>query len=119
VKRASLPLHLYNLVRLMADEFVFAANLDDVREGEILAVRISELPVALTKLNGQVRAFGDVCTHDDGPLSEGYIEDHCVVCPRHGARFDLFTGKPTFPAAVNIPIYETRIEGNEVKVKLS
>jgi len=103
----------------MADGFVFAAKLDELREGEMLAVRINEIPVALTVLNGQVRAFGDVCTHDDGPLAEGHIEDTCVVCPRHGARFDLFTGKPTFPAAVSIPIYETRVEGNEVKVKLS
>jgi 3-phenylpropionate/trans-cinnamate dioxygenase ferredoxin subunit len=103
----------------MADGFVFAAKLGDLQEGAILSVRINEVPVALTKLNGQVRAFGDVCTHDDGPLAEGHIEDNCVVCPRHGARFDLFTGKPTFPAAIGIPIYETRIIGDAVEVKLS
>ncbi len=103
----------------MTDGFVFAAKLDELREGEMLAVRINEIPVALTLLNSQVRAFGDVCTHDDGPLAEGHIEDNCVVCPRHGARFDLFTGKPTFPAAIGIPIYETRIVGDAVEVKLS
>jgi len=102
----------------MSDAFLFAAKLDDVREGEITAVIVNETPIALTRLDGQVRAFGDVCTHDDGPLAEGHIEDHCVVCPRHGARFDLFTGKPTFPAATKIPIYETRVEGDQVKVKI-
>ena len=102
----------------MSDTFVFAAKLGDVREGQITAVIVDETPIALTKLNGQVHAFGDVCTHDDGPLAEGHIEDHCVVCPRHGARFDLFTGKPTFPAVTRIPIYETRIEGDEIKVKM-
>jgi len=102
----------------MSDAFVFAAKLDDVREGEITAVIIDETPIALTRLNGQVRAFGDVCTHDDGPLAEGHIEDHCVVCPRHGARFDLFTGRPTFPAVTKIPIYETKVEGDQIKVKI-
>lgn len=102
----------------MAERFVFAAKLDEVREGEITAVIIDETPIALTKLNGEVRAFGDICTHDDGPLAEGHIEGQCVVCPRHGAHFDLFTGQPTFPAVVKIPIYETKIEGDEIRVKI-
>jgi 3-phenylpropionate/trans-cinnamate dioxygenase ferredoxin subunit len=102
----------------MVDGFVFAAKNRDVREGEILALFIDEIPVALTRLDGEVRAFGDVCTHDDGPLAEGHLEDHCVVCPRHGARFDLFNGKPTFPAVAPIPIYETKVEGENVWVKL-
>ena len=63
-------------------------------------------------------AGGDICTHDDGPLAEGEIEDEQVVCPRHGARFNLISGAPTFPAAAPIPIYETRVEGDEVKVRL-
>ncbi len=103
----------------MSDEFVFAAKTRDVKEGEITAVVIDETPVALTLLNGKVRAFGDICTHDDGPLAEGYIENMCIVCPRHGARFDLTNnGKPTFPAVTRIPIYETRIDGDEIKVKI-
>lgn len=99
-------------------EYVFAAKLSDVKEGEITPTLIDDVPVALTQLNGQVRAFGDICTHDDGPLAEGHIAGQCVVCPRHGATFDLFSGKPTFPAVTPIPIYEVLVEGDEVKVKL-
>jgi 3-phenylpropionate/trans-cinnamate dioxygenase ferredoxin subunit len=101
----------------MAD-YVFAAKLSDVKEGGITALVIDETPVALTLLNGQVRAFGDICTHDDGPLAEGHIASGCVVCPRHGATFDLLTGKPTFPAVTRIPIYEAIVEGEDVKIKL-
>jgi 3-phenylpropionate/trans-cinnamate dioxygenase ferredoxin subunit len=97
---------------------VFAAQVDEVKEGEILALNIDDTPIALTRLGNKIVAFGDVCTHDDGPLAEGNIDDNCVVCPRHGARFNLFTGKPTFPAPYPIPIYETKIEGDEVKVRL-
>ena len=102
----------------MSNEFVFAAKASDVKEGEITALVIDETPVAVTRLNGHVRAFGDICTHDDGPLAEGHIEDQCIVCPRHGARFDLITGKPSFPAVSRIPIYATKIEGDEIKIKL-
>ncbi|MCS7087941.1 MAG: non-heme iron oxygenase ferredoxin subunit [Thermoflexales bacterium] len=98
--------------------FVFAAKTEDVKEGEILPLILQETRIALTRINGEVRAFGDICTHDDGPLSEGYIEDRCVVCPRHGAKFDLETGKPTFPAVTPIPIYPVTIKGNEIWVGL-
>lgn len=101
----------------MADEFVFAAKAGEVREREILALVIDDVPLALTRLNGEVRAFGDICTHDDGPLAEGKIDGPCVVCPRHGARFDLFNGKPTFPAVTPIPIYAAKVEGEDVLVK--
>ena len=100
------------------DEYVFAAKLSEVQEGKLTALVIDDVPVALTLLNGQVRAFGDVCTHDGGPLAEGHIAGKCVVCPRHGATFDLFTGKPTLPAVIPIPIYETIIDGDEIKIKL-
>ena len=99
-------------------DFAFAAKVDEVKEGEILALNIDDTPVALTRVQGKIVAFGDVCTHDDGPLAEGEIEGDCVICPRHGARFNLFTGRPTFPAPTPIPIYETKIEGDNVLVKL-
>ncbi len=97
---------------------VFAAKVEDVKEGEILPLILQETPIALTRVNGEVRAFGDICTHDDGPLAEGYIEDRCVVCPRHGAKFDLETGKPTFPAVKPIPIYRVVIQGDEVWIEM-
>ncbi len=101
----------------MAD-FVPIAKVEDVKEGQILAFYIDEVPLALTCLHGQIVAFGDVCTHDGGPLAEGEIEGDDVVCPRHGAHFNLFTGQATFPAPTPIPIYEVAIEGEDVKVKL-
>jgi nitrite reductase/ring-hydroxylating ferredoxin subunit len=102
----------------MSDTFVVAANAEDVKEGEVLAINIDDTPIALTRLNGVICAFGDVCTHDDGPLAEGTLEDGCIVCPRHGARFDLKTGKPTFPAVSPLPIYVTREEDGQVKIQL-
>jgi 3-phenylpropionate/trans-cinnamate dioxygenase ferredoxin component len=90
----------------------------DVAEGAILALNINDTPLALTRVGGVVRAFGDVCTHDDGPLAEGEIVAGCVVCPRHGARFDLITGKPTFPAVAKIPIYRAEERDGRIWVHM-
>lgn len=89
----------------MSEAFVKAAAAKDVAEGAMLSLNINDTPIALTRIGGVVRAFGDICTHDDGPLADGEIAAGCVVCPRHGARFDLVTGKATFPAVERIPIY--------------
>ncbi len=100
-------------------EFVFASKVTDIVDGQILAISIDETPIALARIDGHIVAFGDVCSHDDGTLAEGEIDGDCIVCPRHGARFNVFTGKATFPAAHPIPIYETKIVGENVEVKLA
>jgi 3-phenylpropionate/trans-cinnamate dioxygenase ferredoxin subunit len=99
-------------------QFFKAAKLSDVPDGGMLAVDVNETAIALTKVNDVVHAFGNVCTHDDGPLDEGTVAAGCVECPRHGARFDLKSGKGTFPAAAPIPIYQTKIDGEWVLVSL-
>ena len=100
-------------------EFVFAVKAEEIQAGQILALNIDDTPIAFTRLDGRIVAFGDVCTHDDGPLAEGTLEGECIVCPRHGAHFNLFTGKPTFPAPFPITIYETKIEGDNILLKLT
>ncbi len=57
--------------------------------------------VAVYNVGGELYAIEDRCTHDDNPLSDGPVEDHEVICPRHGARFCLRTG-----AALSPPAYE-------------
>jgi 3-phenylpropionate/trans-cinnamate dioxygenase ferredoxin component len=98
--------------------FLSAAKLSDLQEGVIYSSYVDDLPVGLTLVNGEVRAFANVCTHDDGPLNDGSVEDACVVCPRHGAKFSLTDGKPTFPAVTRIAIYEVEVDGDDVRVKI-
>ena len=54
--------------------------------------------------------------HDDGPLVEGKLDGHCIVCPRHGARFNVKTGEQTMPAMSPVPTYQVRIEGNDILI---
>lgn len=97
--------------------FVRAAKLSDVPEGQAVVVTLGETEVALGNVAGQIYAVANLCTHDGGPLGQGELLDHQIECPRHGARFDLRSGAVrTLPAVVPIPIYEVKVEGEEILV---
>ena len=70
------------------------------------------MTIGLYHCGGELHAIEDRCTHDDGPLCEGEWDcDACeVVCPRHGARFDLRTGSAlTLPAYLPVATYPVRV----------
>ncbi len=91
-------------------EFVQVAPVDDLPSGERLFLEIDDQPIVVINLAGSLFAIGDICTHDDGPLGDGEIDDHKIICPRHGARFDLKTGKAlSLPAVIDTPHYPVRV----------
>ncbi|RIK41185.1 MAG: biphenyl 2,3-dioxygenase [Chloroflexi bacterium] len=97
-------------------EFVKVATLDQIPAGGAKLVEIDDVRVALFNVEGQIYAIEDVCTHDGGPLVEGEIVNgHEVICPRHGARFDIRTGAAlSLPAFEPTNTYAVRIEGQDV-----
>ena len=60
--------------------------------GRLTRVTVGGRVLAVTVVDGAVRAFDDACPHLESPLSTGVVEDGAVVCPRHLARFDVVTG---------------------------
>ena len=93
------------------------ASVDELPNGERLFVDIGDTPVVIFNIAGEFFAIGDVCTHDDGPLGDGDMEDHNVVCPRHGAEFDVRTGKAvSMPAVVDIPAYPVQVRDGVIFV---
>ena len=98
-------------------DFVEIAQMDELPNGERLLVDIGETPVVIFNIAGEFFAIGDLCTHDDGPLGDGDIEAFNVVCPRHGAEFDVRTGKAvSMPAVVDIPAYPVRVVNEMIEV---
>jgi 3-phenylpropionate/trans-cinnamate dioxygenase ferredoxin subunit len=68
--------------------------------------------VGVYNCGGELFAIEDRCTHDDGKLCEGDWEPaSCeVICPRHGARFDVRTGLAlTLPAYIPVATYPVRV----------
>jgi 3-phenylpropionate/trans-cinnamate dioxygenase ferredoxin component len=98
-------------------EFIKVAKVSDLAPGEKLLVDYLDSPVGLFNLEGQFYAIDDVCTHDGGPLVEGELHGHVIVCPRHGARFDVKTGAVlTLPAYAPVGTYTVKIEGEDILI---
>ncbi len=80
----------------------------DVPEGE--AVRIdADPPIAVFKVDGQLYAIDDTCTHQDASLADGWVEGCLVECPLHASCFDLRTGEVTGPPAKR-PVRTNQVE---------
>lgn len=97
--------------------FVTVATTDDLNPGERIVVELGQQWVAIFNVEGKYYAIEDVCTHDDGPLAEGELRGCVIECPRHGATFDITSGKVlSAPALVDVITYRVQILGNEVQI---
>jgi 3-phenylpropionate/trans-cinnamate dioxygenase ferredoxin subunit len=102
----------------MAD-FVTVGKLGDVPAGEAKVFAVNGKHIAVCNVGGTLYAIDDVCTHDGGPLGEGFLEGDQIECPRHGALFDVKTGKAlTLPAVLPVNTYPVQVEGDEIKVAM-
>lgn len=101
-------------------EFEFVCAETDVDEGHIKLVEVDQQLVILFKHAGQFFCIDDVCTHDGGTLSDGEIDGCQIACPRHGAKFDLRSGKAlTMPATQDTLVHEVKVENSKVAVRLN
>lgn len=93
------------------------AKADQIAEDEAVAIQIGALKLALFNSGGGFHVTDNICTHQYALLSEGYIEDGCVECPLHQARFDLKTGAAMCaPAMQPLRVYPVKVEGNDILV---
>jgi 3-phenylpropionate/trans-cinnamate dioxygenase ferredoxin component len=110
---------MYNYMQLDPAklEFVPVIPLSELPLGERLFVELDGRPIVIFNIAGNYFAIGDVCTHDNGPLGDGDLDENEVICPRHGARFDVRTGKAVgLPAVVDIPTYPVRVVDGVIEV---
>ena len=99
--------------------FVTVAKTAEIPPGERDVFEIDGLYVAVFNVGGTFYAIEDICTHDDGPLADGDLHDHEVECPRHGAHFDVRTGKAlSMPAVVDVAWFPVRVEGDAIQVDI-
>jgi 3-phenylpropionate/trans-cinnamate dioxygenase ferredoxin subunit len=107
----------YKLIDQGKIEYLPVGSIDELKEGERLFIEIDERPIVILNITGIYFAIADVCSHDDGPVGEGILEGFDIVCPRHGARFNVRTGKVlALPAFVDIPAYPVRVIGDQIEI---
>ena len=101
-----------------ADGFLPAANIADIPPGGMKCVAVDRERVLLAHVEGRFYALRDMCGHKNAPLSRGRLDGHIVECPLHFAQFDVRSGKLVDgPVSADVPVYETRIEGDTVFVR--
>ncbi len=109
----------YRSVEAARLDFLTVAQVDELGRGERKLIEIDGKPIVVFNIAGEYFAIDDVCSHDDGPVGEGEVTGTEVECPRHGARFDLRSGKAlSLPAVVDIPAYPVRVQGDEIQIGL-
>lgn len=97
--------------------FVSIGQADELSSGERWLVDIDALSIAVFRVGDQYYAIGDLCSHDQGAIGDGELDGYEIVCPRHGARFDIRNGKVLrLPALADIPVYPVKIEAGELLV---
>jgi 3-phenylpropionate/trans-cinnamate dioxygenase ferredoxin subunit len=100
---------------------VVVCKVKDVKPGSSRRFDVDGHRLAVVRIGGDVYVVGDECSHEDYSLSEGDVwEAECEIeCPKHGSTFSLTTGEPqTLPATRPIPVYEVRVDGDDVVVTL-
>jgi metal-sulfur cluster biosynthetic enzyme/nitrite reductase/ring-hydroxylating ferredoxin subunit len=101
-------------------DFVKVAATADLPDPGRQLVEVEDRIVALFHVGGQFYCIDDVCTHDGGPLSEGKLAEFAIACPRHGAKFDIRTGKAlTMPATEDTVAHEVKVENGQVYVRIN
>jgi len=101
----------------MTETYLDVCSIDDLPLGERLFIQLGDVPVVIMNVDGEYFAIEDVCTHDDGPLGKGEIEDNEIICPRHGARFNLRTGAViSLPAVMGVKTYPIKIESDRILI---
>jgi 3-phenylpropionate/trans-cinnamate dioxygenase ferredoxin subunit len=99
--------------------FVRVSTVDEIPVGEVRTFVVDGTDIAVANVGGNFFALDDVCTHDGGPLGEGEVVGDTVECPRHGARFDVKTGRVrALPAVVPVRTYRVEVIDDEVRVKV-
>ncbi len=87
---------------------IAVATASQVKEGELLPVKVENQKVMLTRVNGKIHALANKCPHMGMPLAKGKICDGVVTCPWHGASYNLSTGENVkwVDSFVGIPLPE-------------
>lgn len=103
--------------------FVTVATLEQLsHSGDRIVAQIGDLYIAVFNVGGIFYAIEDTCTHDQGPLAEGYLDENPdnpkIECNRHGATFELKTGKPTLPAITPVRRFPVQVLGQALQVNI-
>ena len=101
---------------------VTVCSLDEIESGTARKVDVAGVAVSVVRIDDDVYAIGDVCTHAEISLSGGEVwcDEREIECPKHGSAFSLLTGEPsTLPATQPVPVFDASVVDGQVIVTVT
>ena len=100
--------------------FVQVCKFASLKSGGMKTIDVQGEQIVVVREDENIYALKDECTHEEYPLSEGWVEDNCIYCAFHGAKFSLANGQAlTLPAYEDVKTYPTRIVDGFIQVDIS
>jgi nitrite reductase/ring-hydroxylating ferredoxin subunit len=101
------------------EEWIEVARTEEFK-GRVLRVSCRGRPIALFKLKDGIFALEDVCSHEQTAIAGGAVWGDTIECPRHGARFDIRTGKNlSLPAVKPVTTFPVKVEEGVIFIQCS
>ena len=100
-------------------KFVPVMKKEDLPPDSIRRVAIKDHELVVLRVKDDIFVLDDCCSHEDYPLSNGFIDDGLLCCSMHGAKFDPKTGEPqSLPAYERVRTYAVRLRNNIVEIEM-
>ncbi len=90
---------------------------DEIPEGTIREFQIDGHNIAIANYGGKFFAINNICLHRGGPLGQGEMEGNCVICPWHGWRYNVTTGKLDANPSIGVDCYPIELRGEDIFVQ--
>lgn len=95
------------------------AAVEDLPDDDVMQVTVGQAVLALYRVGDEFYATDDCCTHQEASLSDGYLQDDTIECPRHQGVFHIPTGRAMQPPVTeNLRVYPVRVEGERLLVRI-
>jgi naphthalene 1,2-dioxygenase system ferredoxin subunit len=103
----------------MSDQWIDVTATEDIPEDDVIGIDIAGKSIALYRVEGEVFATDNLCTHGNARLCDGFLEGHEIECPLHQGKFDIRNGKAMCaPLTDDVKTYPIKIEGDRVFVAI-
>jgi nitrite reductase (NADH) small subunit len=94
--------------------FVKVGSLAELPPGSVMEVTLGEESYAICNAGGELHALQGICPHAGGPIGQGNLQDHLVVCPWHEWAYDCRTGENDYDPTVKLDRFLVKIEGDDI-----
>ncbi|WP_010119584.1 non-heme iron oxygenase ferredoxin subunit [Corynebacterium nuruki] len=105
----------------MTSQSIVVAHVGDVDEDEGIVIDAAVTgtvgDIALFFDGATYYALDDTCTHETASLADGWVEDGCVECPLHAAKFCLGDGSvQSMPATESVAAHTVVVDGDDIRI---